>query len=295
VWYERQVPWFVVARDANLPGQGSAGAPAGPADTLSSSLFDCRAPSFSGDGTHVAFASTRSGPWRVFAMAAAGEASSGPAKQLTQGPGAETAPRWSRASGQIVYVRGGDTLALTDPTGAVLGDLARGRTPGWSPDGRALAFADSAGTLWTLEGVGRARRALTAPPVRALDPWWGTGALADAIVFAGPAQGGGSPLWRVPALGGAPVPLTTDTVAGASDTEPAVSPDGRWVCFTRQRRGDRDLWLLDTTAGDARPLVTNFRGQDGHAEWSPDGRRIVYESGGAVNLYRADVRPLLLR
>ena len=51
--------------------------------------------------------------------------------------------------------------------------------------------------------------------------------------------------------------------------------------------------LLD--GADVKPFVTNPRGQDAHATWSSDGRRLVFETGGAVDLCRADVRPLLLR
>jgi Tol biopolymer transport system component len=65
------------------------------------------------------------------------------------------------------------------------------------------------------------------------------------------------------------------------------------VAFTRRHRGDRDIMLLD--GADVKPFVTNPRGQDAHATWSSDGRRLVFETGGAVDLCRADVRPLLLR
>jgi Tol biopolymer transport system component len=115
------------------------------------------------------------------------------------------------------------------------------------------------------------------------------------LFYSAPGPGGGRNLWRVPSAGGASAPWTSDDTPGFADTQPAVSPDGAHIVFTRQRHGDRDLWLMDAAGGTPRPLVTNPRGQDAHANWSSDSRRIVFESGGAVNLYRADVRPLLLR
>ncbi len=299
LWFERQDPWSIVAMDASGAN----------ADTLSSSLWDSRMPSFMQDDTRVAFAAPRTGSSRIWLMAAAGEARSGPAKELTQGPGEDTRPDGSKASGQIVYVNraptlGVATLALTDPTGANLGALTglelagvdqatRDEDPSWSPDGRSVAFASNRGrvsAIWVIEGVGRRVRLVTVADGPPKTPAWSHD---GAFLFYSAPGPLGDLVWRVPVAGGASTPWTSGAAPGDSDFQPALSPDGTRMVFTRRHQGDCDLWLLE---GDsARPLVTNPRGQDAHANWSSDSRRLVYETGGAVHLYRADVRPLLLR
>jgi len=301
LWFERQDPWMVAAIDAR----------GGKPDTLSSSLFDSREPSYLADDTRVAFASTRVGPSRIWMMAAAGEARSGPAKQLSKGPGEDVEPDASKASGQIVYVNRAPalkvaTLALTDVAGENLGGLTplelagidqatRDSAPAWSRDGRSVAFASNragVSAIWVIEGVGRKLRLVTVADGQPQAPSWSPD---GAYLFYAAPGPGGTILWRVPAAGGASAPWTSDDTPGFADTQPAASPDGAHIVFTRQRHGDRDLWLMDAAGGTPRPLVANPRGQDAHANWSSDSRRIVFESGGAVNLYRADMRPLLLR
>jgi len=295
LWFDRQDPWVVAARTVG----------ADVADTLSSSLFDSREPAMSGDGSQVAFSSPRVGPWRLWVMKAEGEAASGPARQVTDDNGSDRSPDWGRSSAQIVFVHAlqgaGDELELTDASGSRLGTLtqpagmAPDRTPAWSPDARSVAFGSlrsGAPAVWVIEGVSRQLRAVAEPPGGATDPSWQND--GRSLIYAAPA-GERVGLWLVPLAGGTPTLLTQDTIEGSADGRSRVSPDGTRLVFTRQRRGDRDLWLLDLATGEARALVINGRGQDDHADWSPDGRRLVYETGGAVNLYRADVRPLLLR
>jgi Tol biopolymer transport system component len=294
LWFDRQQPWTVVAVDASAAN----------ADTLSSSLWDSREPSYLADDTRVAFSSPRTGPWRLWMMAAAGEARSGPAKQLTQGPREDVDPDASEATGQVAYVERNDalgtaTLSLTDPeatplgalTNVALGEVTRDTDPAWSPDGRSVAFASNRGGLpaiWVIEGVGRRVRLVTTGEGRVRTPRWS----ADGATIYYSARGAsGDVLYSVPSAGGASTALT-EAARGEEDDEPAPSPDGMRIAFTRRHRGDRDLMILEN--GQVRPLIADSRGQDAHANWSSDGRRIVFETGGAVDLYRADVRPLLL-
>lgn len=82
---------------------------------------------------------------------------------------------------------------------------------------------------------------------------------------------------------GAVVGHAGDPLSGLS---PAMSPDGRYVAFSRVVNGNQDVWLLDVASGD----VTRFTfdpGIDYVPLWSPDGTRILFSSNrsGVFDLY----------
>jgi uncharacterized protein YgiM (DUF1202 family) len=56
--------------------------------------------------------------------------------------------------------------------------------------------------------------------------------------------------------------------------DPALSPDGNTVAFTRWTGDDGTLWLIDVDGSNERPLLGETK-QAKHAAWSPDGQRIV--------------------
>lgn len=58
---------------------------------------------------------------------------------------------------------------------------------------------------------------------------------------------------------------------------PRVSPDGRWLAFAADARGDWDLYLLDLDNLSAPQLLTSpSREDDIQPAWSPDGLRLAY-------------------
>ncbi|HEX6316430.1 MAG TPA: amidohydrolase family protein, partial [Gemmatimonadaceae bacterium] len=74
-------------------------------------------------------------------------------------------------------------------------------------------------------------------------------------------------------LGGKSENLTRDRFL---DTEPAWSPDGRYLAWSTDRAGQLlDLWLYDMRNGTMRRL-TSTDGSAMGAAWSPDGRRIAF-------------------
>jgi len=88
-----------------------------------------------------------------------------------------------------------------------------------------------------------------------------------------------------------PTPLT----AGAPqvrDSNPAVSPDGRWLVFasTRDRTSDgTSLWIAPLAVEAVPRRLTEGAAIDAQPTWSPDGRWVVFastRSGGEFDLWR---------
>ena len=64
------------------------------------------------------------------------------------------------------------------------------------------------------------------------------------------------------------------TGAGTVNSDPAFSPDGSLLAFTSNRSGERQIWLLPTTGGEARQL-THLPGGASRPVWFPDGQRLL--------------------
>lgn len=65
----------------------------------------------------------------------------------------------------------------------------------------------------------------------------------------------------------------------ASDVMPRWSPDGTMLAFVSDRAGTRQVYLIDTRGGEARPLTKQPAGAGvGMFAWSPDGRSIAFTS-----------------
>jgi Tol biopolymer transport system component len=83
--------------------------------------------------------------------------------------------------------------------------------------------------------------------------------------------------------------ITTPTYG---DMDPAWSPDGRWIAFTRSTRGNLNspCCLLGkvSTDGRRRTKLINRTGGGSWPSWSPDGRNLVFTGPGGVRVVRAD-------
>jgi TolB protein len=71
--------------------------------------------------------------------------------------------------------------------------------------------------------------------------------------------------------------LTQITDGDSNAFGPAWSPDGRYIAFTSGRSGNSDIWILDLETGEFRNL-TDHPARDYHATWSPDGQQIAFVS-----------------
>jgi dipeptidyl aminopeptidase/acylaminoacyl peptidase len=83
-------------------------------------------------------------------------------------------------------------------------------------------------------------------------------------------------LWLFPVAGGAPRQLTSDK---ANDTQPTVSPDGKWIAFVSKRGDDAEnqVYVIAVDGGEAR-RVTNIPTGVSVPKWFPDSKRIAFVS-----------------
>jgi Tol biopolymer transport system component len=102
---------------------------------------------------------------------------------------------------------------------------------------------------------------------------------------------GASTLWLLdPSTG--KVVVSSDPAAGDA-ARPASSPDGKWLAFTVQRGGSKQLWLQPTDGSRATALTGGACNSFSPA-WELDSRAIVFASDcdrglGLPALYRARI------
>ena len=75
--------------------------------------------------------------------------------------------------------------------------------------------------------------------------------------------------------------VTTVGVVDTSESETPVriSADGREILISRRLNGNYDLWTIANTPQGALQRLTSDPAADFNGVWSPDGRRIAYQSG----------------
>lgn len=81
-----------------------------------------------------------------------------------------------------------------------------------------------------------------------------------------------SRIYKNSTLDGVAVPFSTEE---ASSFQPRWSPDGQWIAFISNRNGARNLYVIHSSGGEARPLTKSGKDVQTFA-WSPDGSRIAF-------------------
>ena len=184
--------------------------------------------------------------------------------------GLSTSQIWS------VKCNGDDQISLTP-------GKAFNNNPIWSPDMRQLFFLSDRGgsqDVWWLPVDARGR---PTGPARPLTAGVGIGAIAlsrDGTKFVYAKVVERSNIWSIP--------IVPDRILTLADAQPLTSgndyienldfsPDGQWIAFDSNRRGNMDIWIMRRDGSELRQLTTSSA-HDWVPQWSPDGKKIMFHS-----------------
>jgi tricorn protease len=95
-------------------------------------------------------------------------------------------------------------------------------------------------------------------------------------------------LWSVPRTGGIATRLNADE---GRDVMPRFSPDGRWIAFTGEYQGNRDVYVMPSAGGTAKRLTFNSDVVDeAPLRWGPNNMVVTWtpDSNGIVFLSRRE-------
>ncbi len=142
--------------------------------------------------------------------------------------------------------------------------------PNWSPDGKHLYFARS--KAYISEKIERSTSAVLP---------------ADAAAeFLNGERDFKFDIFRIPfnnGKGGRAVPVRGASENGMSNYFPRISPDGKWMVFTRSKnfmllQPDSRLFIVPAEGGIPREMTCNTSEMNSWHSWSPNSRWLVFSS-----------------
>jgi dipeptidyl aminopeptidase/acylaminoacyl peptidase len=239
------------------------------------------------DGARLAFSWNRTGQWEIYVLTL--DVISTPV-QITSGPGAKFAPRWSPDGQALAYALDLDGGELYD---LYLWDPATGRqcnlTPNtadailpsfsWSPDGLQIAFiSDRAGRFDTY--VLRLADGAIQPALALAYPDWEVTWSPDGRTLAVVTEAQGQEYWTsVVPLDDARRPTGVFRAVGDANgpicaKDASWSPDGRQLAFASDHHGRFEVGIYEPESGRITWIVQG-EGDAEHPAWSPDGKRLA--------------------
>ena len=241
----------------------------------------------------IAFTSYRDGAARVYAVNAGGSA----VRPLTQTPAAayEGSPAYSPDGRRIVYTCGNFELCLANADGSAPvrlttndwpRELRYDTSPTWSPDGATIAFVRTVAgkdEIWLVAPDGSGLRKLAVPAGVNASPSFSSDSRLIAFEHAEDETEAGDDFPEssdsaVYVIGVDGSGLRKLSGKGIAASDPAWSPDGTRIAFTRSFEEDESqIHVVNADGSNRRRLTSRTSNADG-AAWSPDSTRIAFSS-----------------
>ncbi|MCP4231032.1 MAG: hypothetical protein GY771_12915 [bacterium] len=268
---------------------------------LTTDPADDRWPSWSPDGSTIAFSSDRLGDYDIYTIPASG----GSPTLINSSVYMDTTSDWSPDNQTIVFFSNQyEELMKVPATGGTPTRFTYNsvfdRAPSWSDDGTKIACyghsaKDGKNTqadnyiFWVPADDG------TLGPYEIMTGWdnrrpeWAPNS-SDKITLSRDPGDNLNQIW-VKTLGGAAYAVTNDSY---DNYKSSWSPGGQYLAYGSDRSGNDDIWIIPATGGT--PIqVTDDPADDFHPDWAPNSNRIVFTSrrSGGVDLYIIDVSGLV--
>ena len=235
--------------------------------------------------SRIAFVSKRDGNWEIYVMNADGSGQ----RNITNNPGLDSYPSWSRDGSRIVFASdrdGNRDIYAMDPDGSNVVRLTDSPgvddMPALSPDGKLIAFVsdrDDRPNLWVMNADGSEPRNLTPKQVNTRWPSWSPDGLliayehSSAIYTAAEADGAQDRLVR----------NRTD-IDGHFVGWPTWAPDGHRMALTIRyglKGSPPSIYTMASDGEDIQPVQRKpSETTEERPGYSPDGRYLVYSEYG---------------
>ena len=243
-------------------------------------------PTFTPDGKGFVYAAINNGRWDLFEQRIGGKI----ATQLTRGtPSSESQAAFSPDGEYIAFRSNRDPagIYLMERTGENTRLLIAGcSNPSWSPDGKEIVCSTSSqslpsirnsrpSSLWIVGVATGAKRVLCEND--AMQPVWSPQGNRIAFWYMAPSAGR-SEVATISRDGGQIEVVAKD---GATNWNPAWSPDGKFLYYVSDRGGSMGFWrvpideLTGKVLGEHEAVVTPSAFSR-HLNFSRDGRRLIY-------------------